>query len=153
MFPVLALALVLSTVDDAPTTPATPAPTPPAPATTTKPAKWKLLVLDATAPDLEKSQADTLTSYIASRAARFPSLQVLSAGDLREMVTVEATKQASGCDEDNKSCLAEIAGALGAEFVLTTRAGKLDGVYVVSLQVFDARIASAEGHESVQGWS
>ncbi len=116
-------------------------------------ARWKLLVLDVNAPDLEKSQAETLTTFIAARAARFPALDVTSATDIRDMAALEADKQQMGCDQGSTSCLAEIAGAMGADFVLSTHAGKLDGVIVVALQLFDARVASGEGRASVQGWS
>ncbi len=116
-------------------------------------ARWKLLVLDVNAPDLEESQAETLTTFIAARAARFPTLDVTSATDIRDMAALEADKQQMGCDQGSTSCLAEIAGAMGADFVLSTHAGKLDGVIVVALQLFDARVASGEGRASVQGWS
>ena len=129
-----------------------PAPTP----ALAKPARWKLLVLDvasADPADVNKGQGETLSSYIAGRAARFASLEVVSSADLRDLAKLEGEKQAAGCDEASASCLAEIAGALGADFVLSTRAGKLDAVYVVSLQLFDARVATAEGRGSVQGWT
>ena len=102
--------------------------------------RWKLLVLDVQSADLDKGQRDTLAAAIAARAARFPTVQVASSAD-------------AGCDENATSCLGELAGARSADFVLTTRAGKLDAEYVVSLQVFDARIATAVGRASVQGWS
>ena len=116
-------------------------------------AKHKLLVLDVAAPEVGKSQAATLTSLLASRAARFPSLDVMTTADLRDLAKLEADKAEAGCDETNASCLAELAGAMGAELVLTSRAGKLDAEYVVSLQLFDAKTATAVGRESVQAWS
>lgn len=127
-------------------------PIPPAEAAS-QPAHTRLLVLDATGSDLEKSQAETLTAFLASRAARFSTLEVISSADLRDLVALQAEKQSIGCTEDSTACLAEIAGALGAELVLSTRAGKLDAVYVVSLQLFDAKSATAVGRTSVQAWS
>src|SRR4051812_27844043 len=118
LFAVALVLSVASTADSNPPPPATPTTTTEAtpalpPTTTTTPpskpsapsaaSKWKLLVLDATAPDIEKSQAETITSYIASRAARFSTLQVLTASDLRDLVKLESDKQAAGCDEENKS--------------------------------------------------
>jgi hypothetical protein len=117
------------------------------------PPRLKLLVLDVKSVELEPGQAETLTALLAARAARFPSLRVMSSADLRELADLEADKQEAGCDDDNASCLAEIAGALGADLVLTTRAGRLDGIFIVSLQLFDARRATAEGRASVQAWS
>lgn len=115
--------------------------------------RMKLLVLDVKGADLDDSQRDALAAVIAARASRFAALEVLAAADLRELAELEANKQAAGCDESSASCLAELAGAMGAELVLTTRAGKLDAVYVVSLQLFDARKASAVGRATLQAWS
>lgn len=127
-------------------------PTPPAEAAA-QTGRTRLLVLDTAGSDLEKSQAETLTAFLASRAARFIPLEVISSADLRDLVALQAEKQSTGCTEDSTACLAEIAGALGAELVLSTRAGKLDAVYVVSLQLFDAKSATAVGRASVQAWS
>ena len=73
--------------------------------------------------------------------------------DLRDLVELEGQKQVAGCDTSSSSCLGDLAGALGADLVLGTRAGKLDAVYVVSLQLYDARSTGNEGRTSVEAWS
>lgn len=126
-----------------------------APAAATAPRRLKLLVLDVKAAnpdDVDAGQVETLTSFIAARAARFP-FDVVSTADIRDLLELEGQKQAAGCDTAATSCLGEIAGALGADLVLSTRAGKLDAVYVIALQLFDARAATAEGRASVEAWS
>jgi hypothetical protein len=136
----LVVAAVLACTDPSPVSP--------------PPAKHKLLVLDVKAPDasiISKTEADTLTNVITTRASRFSSLQVLSSSDLRDLANVAADK--ASCDAESASCLAELAGALGAELVLSTRAGKLDAEYVVSLNLFDTRNTTAEGRASVQSWN
>jgi hypothetical protein len=127
---------------------------PPAPGAKPTP-RLKLLVLDvkaANADDIDAGQVETLTSVITVRAARFP-FEVVSSGDIRQMLELEEKKQAAGCDTTSASCLAEIAGALGADLVLSTRAGKLDAVFVITLQLYDARASKSEGRGSVEAWS
>lgn len=158
----LVLALALCAQAPPPASPAPTAPTTPAPATTERPAapsekpkRIKLLVLDAKVAnpeEIDAGQAETLTQFVASRAARFP-IDVTAMADVRDLIALEGQKQAAGCDTSSSSCLADIAGALGADLVLGTRAGKLDAVYVISLQLYDARSTGTEGRASVEAWS
>lgn len=122
----------------------TPAPTP---------QRAKLLVLDVQGAELEATQRETLTSTITARAARFPSLDVLSSLDLRQLADLRSDQAAAGCEDASSSCMAELANALGAELVLASRVGKLDAVTVVTLQLFDVKKGEAQGRASVQGWS
>jgi hypothetical protein len=145
---------------DAPSDAPTPDVPPPDAATTAVPEtaaakKIKLLVLDvkvANPDDIDAGAAETLTQFIAARAARFP-IEVAAMADLRDLVELEGQKQAAGCDTSSSSCLSDLAGALGADLVLGTRAGKLDAVFVVSLQLYDARSTGSEGRASVEAWS
>jgi len=142
---------------EAPATPAPsttdPAPAPAANAAPAPKARTKLLVLDLQSSDLEPSQRETLTGALAARAARFRSLDVISSIDLRQLADLRANQAAAGCDDASASCMAELAHALGAELVLASRAGKLDAVTVVTLQLFNVADTTAEGRASVQGWS
>lgn len=162
-FTALVIAAALAAQDAPAPAPATVAPAPdarapeqtPEPDPKPKPKKLKLLVLDvkvANPEDIDAGAADTLTQFVAAHAARFP-LEVVAMSDVRDVIELEGQKQAVGCDTSSSSCLGDLAGALGADLVLGTRAGKLDAVYVVSLQLFDARSAGAEGRASVQAWS
>ncbi len=155
MLVVLVAALLAHQAPDAAPTTA-PASTP-ASATTTAPpastARVKLLVLDVQGGDLEVEQRATLTSTIAARAARFASLNVLSSADLRQLADLRADQAAAGCEDAASSCMAELANALGAQLVLATRAGKLDALTVITLQLFEVKAGAAAGRASVQGWS
>lgn len=162
---VLVLALATQTAPPAAAPPVPPTAAATAPTTvetpTTAPGKaaekkkLKLLVLDvkvANPEDIDAGAAETLTQFVAARAARFP-LEVAAMSDLRDLVELEGQRQAAGCDTSSSSCLGDLAGALGADLVLGTRAGKLDAVYVVSLQLYDARSTGNEGRASVEAWS
>ncbi|OGQ23886.1 MAG: hypothetical protein A2138_22105 [Deltaproteobacteria bacterium RBG_16_71_12] len=117
------------------------------------PQRTKLLVLDVQGAELEPAQRDTLTGTITARAARFSSLDVLSSQDLRQLADLRSDQAAAGCEDAASSCMAELANALGAELVLATRAGKLDAVTVITLQLFEVKKGAAAGRASVQGWS
>lgn len=117
------------------------------------PQRTKLLVLDVQGAELEPAQRDTLTGTITARAARFSSLDVLSSQDLRQLADLRSDQAAAGCEDASSSCMAELANALGAELVLATRAGKLDAVTVITLQLFEVKKGAAAGRASVQGWS
>lgn len=144
------VAAVLVAEAPAPTTPGRAEAPTPAP---TAAQRTKLLVLDLQGAELEAAQRETLTGAITARAARFASLDVLSSQDLRQLADLRSDQAAAGCEDASSSCMAELANALGAELVLATRAGKLDAVTVITLQVFDVKKGAAVGRASVQGWS
>jgi hypothetical protein len=66
---------------------------------------------------------------------------VLSTSDVRQLADLEATKQQAGCD--TSSCLSEIAGALGARYVVFGDATQLGSLLVVNLNLFDVQTAAA----------
>jgi len=107
------------------------------------PQRTKLLVLDVQGAELEPAQRDTLTGTITARAPRFSSLDVLSSQDLRQLADLRSDQAAAGCEDAASSCMAELANALGAELVLATRAGKLDAVTVITLQLFEVKKGAA----------
>lgn len=112
------------------------APAPP-PAKSDKPA---VLVLDLDiATGVEKGQAAILDEIIANAVGRHPELSAISAAELQRMVALEGEKQVMGCD--TTSCLGELAGAMGARYVVSGRVGVLGGLVVVSLNLFDSAAA------------
>lgn len=111
--------------------------------------KKRVLVLDlkdeGVGPEVARLVGETLTVRMSGR----PTLEVLSSEDVRRMVDVEAEKQMAGCNDD-ASCLAEIAAALGGDFVVYGTAGKLGTLHVVHLHAYDSRRARPVGREVVE---
>jgi hypothetical protein len=68
---------------------------------------------------------------------RFSSL--LGMGDVREMIDLDAQKQALGCDQE--SCLAEIGGALGVPLLMVPSLGRIGDVYLLTLKINDVENA------------
>jgi hypothetical protein len=119
------------------------APAAPAPA----PADERLLVLDVRSSAASPDEIAALTAAVARGASRATTVPVVSGGELRALMSVEATKQAAGCEADN--CLAEIADALGASVVLSTSLAQLGSQLVADLALFDRQTASVVAREQV----
>ncbi len=86
-------------------------------------------------------QAEIVTGLVTARLQRYPKVAVVSGADIREMIALEAQKQTTGCDD--ASCLSEVAGALGAELLVTGTLGRLGEQYIVTLNLIDVTKASA----------
>lgn len=75
----------------------------------------------------------------------------VSSQDLASMLDVEAARQAAGCIGE-ASCLSEIAGGLGAAFVITGTVAKLDATQTeVALVLLDRTGSSVLGRSSASG--
>jgi hypothetical protein len=118
--------------------------------TSTNTKRVKVLVLDLEAigtPSPE--QVHFVTAEVARALAEPGNLEVLTADDLRRLAALEGDKQAAGCDQT--SCLAELANALGAEYVVFGTVGKIDDSLVVELSLFHAAEARAVGRRDARG--
>jgi hypothetical protein len=93
--------------------------------------------------------ARNLNSAIPALVDEHDRLAVTTEEGLREMVALEAKKEALGCDDDS-SCLSELAGAMGARVVLFGRVGQLGDATIVSVGAFDATRSEEIGREQVQ---
>ncbi len=137
----LAVGLALATLAAPPST------TPPA-AAPAPPGRVKLIVLEPVGESVDAATIATIASLVSVELARDTRYDVLSAGDVKRMTQFSAEKQDVGCTDDG--CLAELAGALGANLIVYGDVGKLGDVLVVNLNVFDAKKARAESRVSIQ---
>jgi hypothetical protein len=110
-----------------------------------------VLVLDLKANGVDAATVNTLTEIVAQAVSRDRNLAVTSGADLRALVKLEEQKQAFGCDES--SCLADLAGALGADLIVSGSVGQLGTLQVVSLTLYDAAKQTAIAREKVQAES
>src|SRR5262245_31856842 len=111
------------------------------PANDAGPAKRSVLVLDLEAQGVDVDVARTLTANVAAGFARESALTVTSGADLRSLIDLHATKAATGCSDE--SCLNELAGALGAELVVSGSVGKLGSMLVVHVSLYDAKATTS----------
>lgn len=111
--------------------------------------KEKLLVLDFRDDGVGESNVRVMHDSLAAHLSKDTRIDVLSSEDLRRALDVEGQKRALGCAGD-ESCLAEIAGALGARFLVYGTAGKLGGLVVVNVSLYDAEAQRSVGRETVE---
>ena len=97
----------------------------------------RVLVLDLHSDGVAPELARLLSEEVVAGLAREETLDVLSAEDLRRVVTLEADKSAAGCTGDD--CLAQVASAMGARYVVYGNAGMVGDMTVVHLNLFDTQ--------------
>ncbi|MFL5320476.1 MAG: hypothetical protein ACJ790_12520 [Myxococcaceae bacterium] len=97
----------------------------------------KLLVLDlGGAGGVGADVGAALSEAIAQEISRRGYFDAIGAAEIRTLIGVERQKQLGGCNE-GESCQAEIAGSLGARFVLSGTLAKLGDTYQLTLQTLD----------------
>jgi TolB-like protein len=111
-------------------------------------AKKTIVVLDLEAIDVDPDKLRIVNGAVVDQLATYDQIEVISQADIKQMVDFEAEKASVGCDTN--SCLSEIAGAMGAAYVVFGQAGRLDDVIFVQLNLFDSAKARAVGREDVR---
>ncbi len=138
--PVLCLAFIATQTAAVPS-PAAQTPTLPS-------APLKVLVLDLRADTVSTDTTRLVRDEIAVDMGRDTRLDVLSSEDLRNVVSIDAQKQAMGCDES--SCLAEVGAALGARYIVHGSVGQLGKTTIVHLNLFDTQTSRSVARETAE---
>ncbi len=95
----------------------------------------KIAVLEIKATGNSDPKAATaLSSLIASEAQRFP-VKVVAGSDLQTLIGFDKQKKLLGCSDG--SCLAEIGGALGVDYLLGSEIGEFGGRWLLTLTLLD----------------
>lgn len=111
--------------------------------------RLSVLVIDLKAEHLDPADVAPLDEALTVLLSRHPELEVTSGQDVRRLLEVEADRQKSGCEDD--SCLAEIAGALGARLVVFGQIGRVGSRLILSLNLYDSERARPVGRALVEG--
>lgn len=119
------------------------------PATSLVELKPKVLVLDFRDDGVGENAVRIIHDTLVAHVSKDPRLDIVSSEDMRRVLDVDAQKRAMGSCSD-ESCLAEVAGALGAQLMLYGTAGKLGDLVVVNVSLFDARTGKSVGRETVE---
>jgi hypothetical protein len=112
--------------------------------------KRSVLVLDLKASNTDPETTNLITELVAVSLQKRAVFDVLTSSDVRDVVAIESDRQALGCDEGSASCLAEVAGAMGADLVVTGTVGQLGSATLVTLNLFDSSAARSRGREELQ---
>ena len=94
---------------------------------------------------------DSLGELVANTVRGLGDYKVLGKADLQALVGFEQVKDRLGCEET--SCLAEIGGALGVDYLLGGNVSRLGGVFLINLRLVSAREVEVAGgvSRSVEG--
>ncbi len=95
----------------------------------------RLLVLDLDATNMPDAEVRAVDALVGANAS-VDGVALVTQTDLRRLTELEVAAQEMGCE--TSSCLAEIAGALGARYVLFGSTSRLGQSITVSLSIFDA---------------
>jgi TolB-like protein len=103
--------------------------------------KPRLIVLELEPISVDRGEVQIIDGRLAELLASQSSFVTVTTQDLQKLIDLNASKQEldGACDTD--ACLAEVAGALGAEFIVFGRVGRLGDAIVVQLNLFDAQEA------------
>jgi hypothetical protein len=102
------------------------------------PEAGRVLVMDLEGVSVDAADADAATRVVAAAAAEVEGVSVMSAADIRRLASLEADRLQAGCEQDT-SCMAEIAGAMGAEQIIFGSLSRLGTTTTVVLSLYDAR--------------
>ncbi len=67
--------------------------------------------------------------------------RVVGSSEIETLIGFERQKQLMSCD--SQSCMAELAGALGVDFILTGSLGKIGSTYLFNVKLLNARTGAA----------
>jgi hypothetical protein len=110
----------------------------------------KVIVLDLKAASLTAAEASAVTGLVTVSLSEYSAFEVVSGADVREMMALEGEKQQLGCEE-SMSCIAEIAGALGARMVAFGQIEKLGSRYIMNVNLQDTKEGRSAGRIALQG--
>lgn len=112
--------------------------------------------------DLPESRADLLGDFFAQRLTEAGGgrISVVTRSQVASVLGYERQKELLGCSNDSSSCLAELAGALGAEALVVGTIGRIGNSHAVNLKVVHAgngrevaaRSARLDSEEKILDW-
>lgn len=85
-----------------------------------------------------------LTDQLVVELRKLSGASVIGMTEIKAMLDHEAAKSMVGCEED-ESCLADIAGALGVDVIVIGSIGKVGNEHVVGMRRIDQRNAQVAG--------
>lgn len=116
-------------------------------ATAAEPARLRAAVMDLHGTNVEAALVENLSEVVAHELVSVTRATVVSRADLMALLGFERQQQMFACDE-NASCAAELAGALGVDRLVTGALGKVGGTYLLTLRVIDVKTGRVTARSS-----
>lgn len=88
--------------------------------------------------DVEKQKGDFLGEYLAQKVVE-NGLPVTTQSEVAALIGFERQRQLLGCSDDASTCLAELAGGLGVDGLITGNLARVGSGYTVTVKVIAAR--------------
>ena len=98
----------------------------------------KVASLDVSPLGVDKDLAGSLSQILASRLGEYKNLKVISKSEMKAMIGFEFEKKSMGCSDDI-SCLAEIGGALGVDFIVSGTLGRIKKMYILNMMMINIK--------------
>jgi TolB-like protein len=96
-----------------------------------------VLVVGLTGKAIDQDTADLFCDSLVGELRKRPGLQVSDRADIAAVLGAEREKQLLGCADGQ--CMAELGGALGAEYIVRGDVGRVGKVLKVHLVMSDAQ--------------
>ncbi|MBI5508373.1 MAG: PEGA domain-containing protein [Deltaproteobacteria bacterium] len=80
---------------------------------------------------------ESLTNLIPQTLDDLGPFKGISSSDIQQMLAMESMKQALGCDSNSATCLAEIGGAIGADYMITGSCLLVSANYLLQFQLMN----------------
>lgn len=106
----------------------------------------KIVVPAVTTYGVDHEVANVVTELLLEALLNRHGVRALGPSDMKDMLDSEQQKMAVGCDKE--SCMAEIAGAMGADRLISGSVGTLGSLFVVTLKLIDTKSAQVTSRSS-----
>lgn len=83
----------------------------------------------------------SLSGVVSQELDQLGAFRAISTNEIKQMLEFEGMKQTLGCDE--MSCLAELGGALGVDYIISGSVARVGESYLLQLQLTDIRRAKS----------
>lgn len=100
----------------------------------------RVAVQDFVVEGVDSRVARVVQESLVEEVRKLERVSVISMEEVRAMLDLEAQRQLVGCDEE-ASCLAEIAGALGADVLVTGTVARVGDEHIIGVKRIDQRRA------------
>ncbi len=97
---------------------------------------------------VDPASARLLTDFLVSELSGRPQLQVFGQSDLESLLKAAREQKSLECNTDADACLAEVAGAMGAQWLIGGNVGVLGDRLIVSIRLTDTRRHQMLAHVS-----
>jgi hypothetical protein len=104
----------------------------------------RIAVYDFELAGIDPSVGAVVTDSVLAEMRKLQHVSAIGMDEIRDMLSHEANKQFMGCEE-NEACLAEIAGALGVDELVSGSLSKVDESHVMVMRRIDQNRAKVVG--------